>query len=891
MKKILVVFLLFVFVVPKVVLGDAVQHANSLAKRRTGDLLSVLSVGEKKYVCNELYRTGMFNFEAGKIVLFNMGYNFEAYQCVAGWPDKWVKTHIEWCEGSDIKKTGDKNAEYCIYQEQEKRICAPVLGGVPNGCLKATCNSGYEPAGEVCRESSRQVEQSGDDNAVVVIEKEVAAPSGEQVKNSEKKPVDKDSNVTDEKKTDLKHDDKSMVLATALNLEVEAQKKDEVTVLTNAGADVCADSLQVVTPIGDGKCAGRSSGRVSVNACVKHVSTGDVIENVNVYNVNSGKEILVDEKGCFKQDGVAETDVLRIVYSDVFEEKFCAAEFKNKSIVCLNFNMVLTTVEQSACAGSVLSKLNALDGVLKSDENGQGYCDIVCPDGYVRQENVQTLQFKDASGNTFDSQQKYICVAKKSTTVGVVSPQKQSDDLKDIGRTAKKKENLMANNLLGAASMATTGIGGMQALSAYSEQQADEDAEQAMKAYLATFHCNYGAGMNVQGGEKNVELPGGNDLVNLYSEYVNLANNLKVRKAALEMKPGIEAESILDSATSGLYDDVSIGKTNGAFASLARALQNPNGEDAAVWAKQKSDRTSQMKTGLMMAGVGAVGGVVGNVLINGTLSKNDKSNVATQKKNEQEIAVKSGVEALEYGDKNVVVADLVNENQGVTMVARTTNSNVFDEEVLSVVVDNDASLNGVVEKNKIVKQTNRLTNKDLIVRIENISDPNLALDALAVQFEKQPSDAVKYAWSRFAEQCKGYNGVLSVEEESDLGADLYGVYCYFPDLDQTEEFVREAYKSADGKKYFDVSTDVAEKVKIEKQAPFKDTRYAKQLNDANERYKAMNATWSTRVQWVQIDENTRVTADAMYSAQIRITTDMVLMMVKPDGKNRNYEIK
>ena len=82
------------------------------------------------------------------------------------------------------------------------------------------------------------------------------------------------------------------------------------------------------------------------------------------------------------------------------------------------------------------------------------------------------------------------------------------------------------------------------------------------------------------------------------------------------MTPGIESEVILDSATMGLYDDESLGITDGAYTSLSRALSDPDGADAAEWAQQRSDTKSQLTTGAVMAGVGIVGGVVGNLLIN-----------------------------------------------------------------------------------------------------------------------------------------------------------------------------------------------------------------------------------------------------------------------------------
>ncbi len=229
-----------------------------------------------------------------------------------------------------------------------------------------------------------------------------------------------------------------------------------------------------------------------------------------------------------------------------------------------------------------------------------------------------------------DMDNPYMDLYNESVGVSVVELYDEITKLEEKYNAVRGREMSIANKLLGGATMAATGIGGMQAISALAEQSADADAEEAMRAYLATFHCNYGGGMNIPGGEKDVQLPGGNELVGLYSEYVNLANDLKVRKNALGMKPGIESESILDSATSGLYDDVAIGKTSGAFTSLARALQNPDGPDAAAWAAQKSDTAKQLKTGTTIAGIGAVGGAVGNLLINN--DKDDDKAVAEDKK-------------------------------------------------------------------------------------------------------------------------------------------------------------------------------------------------------------------------------------------------------------------
>lgn len=180
----------------------------------------------------------------------------------------------------------------------------------------------------------------------------------------------------------------------------------------------------------------------------------------------------------------------------------------------------------------------------------------------------------------------------------------------------KAVEQSTENKLLGAAGIGAAGIGGMQVASALAEKNADEDAERDMAAYLATFRCDYGHGLNIKGGETGIELPGANNLIPLYQEYVNLANDLKVRKNALGMKPGIESEKILDAATSGLYDNQSIGKVDGAFTSLARALADPTGADAAEWAAQKDATAKKLKTGAIVAGVGIVGSAVGNAIIN-----------------------------------------------------------------------------------------------------------------------------------------------------------------------------------------------------------------------------------------------------------------------------------
>ena len=201
--------------------------------------------------------------------------------------------------------------------------------------------------------------------------------------------------------------------------------------------------------------------------------------------------------------------------------------------------------------------------------------------------------------------------------------QKRMDQLKENAKAMKDRENSIENKLLGAAGIGAVGIGGMNIASALSEQSADRNAEEDMKAYLATFRCDYGQGRNITGGETNIQLPGGNELIQYTTEYKQLATSLKSDKEALGMMPGIESETVFDSATTGLYDDVSIGIQKGAFTSLSRALLDENSADATEWQKMKDDTAKKLKTGIIVAGAGAVATIAGNIAINH--GKGDKS--------------------------------------------------------------------------------------------------------------------------------------------------------------------------------------------------------------------------------------------------------------------------
>ena len=358
------------------------------------------------------------------------------------------------------------------------------------------------------------------------------------------------------------------------------------------------------------------------------------------------KECTDDQKK--QHPNATKTGIKKGTETCIAQECKCGFKLENDTCVQWAENEQCTTDTKPALPG------NAKSAVMKCDGE-RAYCEISdCNDGYKVSDDKKscpstrgddcdatTIDKNATAGTTKKVDGKMTCVITDCASgfkpnkdgtkciAGELSEedsQAKIDELRDNAQKMKDKEQSTANKLLGAAGIGATGIGGMQMASAMAEENADADAERAMRAYLATFHCNYGGGKNIAGGETNVELPGGNELINLYSEYVNLANDLKVRKTALDMRPGIESESILDAATSGLYDDVAIGKTSGAYTSLARALMDPTGADAAAWAAQKEETASKKKTGMITAGVGAAGSLVGNLALNSGKNKQNKVN-------------------------------------------------------------------------------------------------------------------------------------------------------------------------------------------------------------------------------------------------------------------------
>ncbi|MFQ6777882.1 MAG: hypothetical protein ACLRFI_01115 [Alphaproteobacteria bacterium] len=275
------------------------------------------------------------------------------------------------------------------------------------------------------------------------------------------------------------------------------------------------------------------------------------------------------------------------------------------------------------CSDRELEKINAIVG----EKQGDKCVPTECKQGYVL--GVETCVLDCSDGSVLDSlhanvaekqgdkcvptecEQNYTLYESKCYDAEQMKKIKEAEDNYD---TAKEKEKSLANRTLTAATTVATGIGGMELAQGLAEQNADKDAQQDMDAYMQTFSCSYDGGKKYNRGE-TVELPGGNQLFSLYQEYKNLAADLKIRKDALEMRPGIESEIIFDKVDMGLYDNKGRGIENGSYASLYRAA---NGNDADKTALEEMQETSakRVKAGAIVAGAGAAIGIVGDKLIN-----------------------------------------------------------------------------------------------------------------------------------------------------------------------------------------------------------------------------------------------------------------------------------
>ena len=263
------------------------------------------------------------------------------------------------------------------------------------------------------------------------------------------------------------------------------------------------------------------------------------------------------------------------------------------------------------------------------------------------------------------------------------------EELKKKYQEAKEREQSDANRALTAVTTAMTGLGTMAAASALAERKADEKAEADMRQYLTTFECEYGKGNIVKTGNEEITIPGGNELSKYYAEYKSLADNLKTTKTALGLRAGIESETLYNQAQTGLYQYSTAERQTGAYASLSRALTDPESEDAAAWAKQQKDTKTKLIAGTAVAGVGVVGGIVGNQIINGrdddisTLPDFDATDIGNRVEN---VVRNKNISNIQNPDGTPLPSSQSSAvlEQPWKWLFKTTNSTTFDGETRTV---------------------------------------------------------------------------------------------------------------------------------------------------------------------------------------------------------------
>ena len=356
--------------------------------------------------------------------------------------------------------------------------------------------------------------------------------------------------------------------------------------------------------------------------------------------------------GAAKTDGV---DTSSLENAQTFDDLKTAYQDTSNEVM-KKYDKQIDREEIIAAQGQVLENIEALDEALAED----------------------ALKAEKEAKKNQDSEPEPTLTEEQS--------QAKIDELEANAEALREQEQSLGNRLASGAAMGAMGIGGQMIGSALAEQNADAAAERDMTAYLATFKCDYGAGMNITGGTMNVELPGANVLLPIYTEYVTLAADLKTRKEALGMTPGIESNEILDAATSGLYDDVSTGVTGGSFASIARALMNPEGADAAAWAAQKSETSEQLKTGAITAGVGAVVGIAGNAIFNTGKNKVENKSKEIIAKYDAMKTLKESVDKLPASDEG---AKCPTGSTGTYPNCKCNGNNVYSSENTCVPCEGD----------------------------------------------------------------------------------------------------------------------------------------------------------------------------------------------------------
>lgn len=382
--------------------------------------------------------------------------------------------------------------------------------------------------------------------------------------------------------------------------------------------------------------------------------------SATVHNKSTGIGAVTDENGNYSIDVSSYDNMLEFSYVSHTPFTIQAGRLTDNGTVILNWDTNIPAVdilpeytndilnetkncdcgtewndEKQECTKWETDSCTALNATktIRLCVDGHDFCAIQeCADNYRLNKNKNVCVSvngmpcnKDISDDanaelaTYDENGKCIVRSCKpgfdmNTTTGqcVAREKADIDALQESTDITTANEQSMGNKLKTAVGMGATGIGGMMIGSGLAEQFADDEAYADMRAYVETFRCEYGSGQTARGGQTNVDLPGGNELTDAYIQYATLANDLKIRKQALNIRPGIESDIIIDKADSGLYDNAGTGLASGGYASIARAILNPGDSDSEKLKTQRNDSADKLEVGTGLAG----GGIAGSILIN-----------------------------------------------------------------------------------------------------------------------------------------------------------------------------------------------------------------------------------------------------------------------------------
>lgn len=262
---------------------------------------------------------------------------------------------------------------------------------------------------------------------------------------------------------------------------------------------------------------------------------------------------------------------------------------------------------------------------------------------------------------------------------------------------AKENRDSTENRMLNFATTLAASQGASTMLSAMAEKKADAAAEQEMTAYLGGMYCEYGGGQSVRVGLANVEIPGGNELLNYYSEYKNIADRLKTQKTALNLPAGLESQTVYDKAESNLYKNASLGRGAGTQTSLSRALLDSNSADAAAWQAQKDKTAKNLKTGALVAGGAVVAGFAANKLLNREYNERKKKLKEDFKEKEKKF-IEQNEEIVVTQPAEVEQEEVEEENAPKEETAEKTADKKLNSQIAIKETGDERSLSNVLSK-------------------------------------------------------------------------------------------------------------------------------------------------------------------------------------------------